>query len=197
MRKFLLAIFAFATMSMFASDLQLWQNSTLNKIIQRGELRVGMDPGYMPFEMKDKKGNIIGYDVDMARKMAKELGVKVTFVPTAWDGIIAGLLTDKFDIIMSAMTVTQQRNLQINFADPYIVIGQTLLVDKGVASKIKTAADLDKPEYTIVTKLGVTGEIVAKKFFKNAKILTFDTEDRKSTRLNSSHEFVSRMPSSA
>ena len=176
MRKILLAIFAFATMSMFASDLQLWQNSTLNKILQRGELRVGMDPGYMPFEMKDKKGNIIGYDVDMARKMAKELGVKVTFVPTAWDGIIAGLLTDKFDIIMSAMTVTQQRNLQINFADPYIVIGQTLLVDKGVAAKIKTAADLDKPEYTIVTKLGVTGEIVAKKFFKNAKILTFDTE---------------------
>ena len=55
MRKFLLAIFAFATMSMFASDLQLWQNSTLNKILQRGELRVGMDPGYMPFEMKDKK----------------------------------------------------------------------------------------------------------------------------------------------
>ena len=169
MRKILLAIFAFATMSMFASDLQLWQNSTLNKILQRGELRVGMDPGYMPFEMKDKKGNIIGYDVDMARKMAKELGVKVTFVPTAWDGIIAGLLTDKFDIIMSAMTVTQQRNLQINFADPYIVIGQTMLVDKGVATKIKTAADLDKPEYTIVTKLGVTGEIVAKKFFKNAK----------------------------
>ena len=79
MKKLVMAILAFATLNMFAADLDLWKNSTLNKIIQSGELRVGMEPGYMPFEMKDKKGNIIGYDVDMARKMAKEMGVKLTF----------------------------------------------------------------------------------------------------------------------
>ena len=106
MKKLVMAILAFATLNMFAADLDLWKNSTLNKIIQSGELRVGMEPGYMPFEMKDKKGNIIGYDVDMARKMAKEMGVKLTLVPTSWDGIIAGLITDKFDIIMSGMTIT-------------------------------------------------------------------------------------------
>jgi len=176
MKKLVMIILAFATLNMFAGEMDLWKNSTLNKIIQSGELRVGMDPGYMPFEMKDKKGNVIGYDVDMARKMAKEMGVKLTIVPTAWDGIIAGLLTDKFDIIMSAMTVTQQRNLKINFADPYIVIGQTLMIRKELASTIKTAADLDKAGFTIVTKLGVTGEIVARKYFKNAKIVTFETE---------------------
>ena len=51
------------------------------------------------------------------KKMAKEMGVKLKLVPTSWDGIIAGLLTNKFDIIMSGMTITQQRNLKINFAD--------------------------------------------------------------------------------
>jgi len=176
MKKLLIAIMTFVTINMFAGDLDLWKNSTLNKIIQNGELRVGLDPGYMPFEMKDKKGNIIGYDVDMARKMAKEMGVKLTLVPTSFDGMIAGLLTDKFDIIMSAMTVTQQRNLKINFANPYIVVGQTVLLRKDLESKIKNASDLDKAGYTIVTRLGVTGEIAAKKFFKNAKIVTFETE---------------------
>jgi len=159
-----------------ADDIELWKKSTLNQILQRGELRVGMEPGYMHFEMKDKKGRIIGYDVDMAKKMAKEMGVKLKLVPTSWDGIIAGLLTGKYDIIMSGMTITQQRNLKINFADPYVVVGQTMMIRKELAGKIKSAADLDKPEYTVVTKLGVTGEIATKKFFKKAKIVTFETE---------------------
>ncbi len=176
MKKIVLAIMAFATLNMFAADLNLWKNSTLNKILQRGELRVGMEPGYMPFEMKDKKGRIIGYDVDMAKKMAKEMGVKLKLVPTSWDGIIAGLVTEKFDIIMSGMTITQQRNLKVNFANPYIVVGQTIMMRNELASKVKSAKDLDKPEYTIVTKLGVTGEIATKKFFKKAKIITFETE---------------------
>jgi polar amino acid transport system substrate-binding protein len=176
MKKLVMAILAFATLNMFAADIDLWKNSTLNKIVQSGELRVGMEPGYMPFEMKDKKGNIIGYDVDMARKMAKEMGVKLTLVPTSWDGIIAGLITDKFDIIMSGMTITQQRNLKVNFSDPYIVVGQTVMMRKDLESTVKTAKDLDIPENTIVTKLGVTGEIATKKFFKKAKIVTFETE---------------------
>ena len=176
MKKLVMAFLAFATLNMFAADLDLWKNSTLNKIIQSGELRVGMEPGYMPFEMKDKKGNIIGYDVDMARKMAKDMGVKLTLVPTSWDGIIAGLITDKFDIIMSGMTITQERNLKVNFANPYIVVGQTIMMNKDLAATVKTAKDLDKPENTIVTKLGVTGEIATKKFFKKAKIVTFETE---------------------
>ena len=166
MKKLLVAVLTFATLNMFAADIDLWKNSTLNKILQSGELRVGMEPGYMPFEMKDKKGNIIGYDVDMAREMAKQMGVKLTLVPTAWDGIIAGLITDKYDIIMSGMTITQQRNLEVNFSDPYIVVGQTVLLRNSLASTIKSAKDLDKPEYTIVTKLGVTGEIATRKFFK-------------------------------
>jgi len=176
MKKLVLVVLMFITSSVFGADIDLWKKSTLNEIVQRGELRVGMEPGYMPFEMKDKKGRIIGYDVDIAKNMAKAMGVKLKLVPTAWDGIIAGLLTNKYDIIMSGMTITQQRNLKVNFADPYVVVGQTILLRKELAGKIKSAKDLDKPEYTIVTKLGVTGEIATKKFFKKAKVLTFETE---------------------
>ena len=176
MKKILAAILAFLAINVMASDLNLWKKSTLNEILQRGELRVGMEPGYMPFEMKDKKGKIIGFDVDVVRKMAKDMGVKLKIVPTAWDGIIAGLLAGKYDIIVSGMTITQKRNLKINFANPYISIGQTMLVRASVAKGKKSWKDLDKPQYTIVTKLGVTGEIATRRMFKHAKIRTFDTE---------------------
>ncbi len=178
-KKLLVAMFAisaFASVSSFADDINLWKKSTLNQILQRGELQVCLEPGYMPFEMKDKRGRIIGYDVDMAKRMAKEMGVKLSLKPTAWDGIIAALVTGKCDIIMSGMTITQQRNLKINFADPYVVVGQTIMMKKELQGKIKSAKDLDKPEYTVVTKLGVTGEVATRKFFKNAKIITFETE---------------------
>ncbi|WP_258238289.1 transporter substrate-binding domain-containing protein [Arcobacter sp. CECT 8983] len=175
-KKLVLALMVFATMNLLADDINLWKKSTLNEIVKRGELRACLDPGYMPFEMKDKRGRIIGYDIDYGKKMAKEMGVKFTPVATAFDGIIASLLTGKCDIIMSAMTITQQRNLKINFANPYTVLGQTVLISKELEGKVTEASQLDKKGYTIVTKLGVTGEIVAKKFFKNAKVVTFETE---------------------
>ena len=176
-KKILVALFlVFNFNALLADDINLWKKSTLNQIIQSGELRVGLEPGYMPFEMKDKKGRLIGYDVDIAKAMAKAMGVKLKIVPTAFDGIIAGLITNKFDVIISGMTITQQRNLKVNFSDPYIVVGQTVLLNNDLKNQVKKAKDLDNEKYTITAKLGQTGEIVARKFFKKAKVITFDTE---------------------
>jgi polar amino acid transport system substrate-binding protein len=110
----------------------------LDAVLERGVLRVGFDAGYQPFEMTNKQGQYIGFDVDLAKMVAKEMGVKVEFVNTAWDGIIPALLTDKFDVIMGGMTVTPQRNLRVNFADPYIVVGQTIVLRKDKAGEIKS-----------------------------------------------------------
>lgn len=172
----LLAALAVLTPAVQAADQALWEKSTLNAIIKRGELRVGMEAGYIPFEMRDKRGEIIGFDVDMAKLMARSMGVKVTFVNTQWDGIIPALLTDKFDILMSGMTITPQRNLQVNFADSYVSIGQTVLLSKKLADKIKSYSDLNSPQYTITSKLGTTGEIAARRYLPNAKLKTFETE---------------------
>jgi len=149
---------------------------TLDSILKRGSLRVGLEPGYMPFEMTNKKGEIIGFDVDIAKRMAKAMGVKLELVSTAWDGIIPSLMTKKFDIVMSGMTLTQERNLRINFSDPYIVIGQTILMRKELAGKVKSYKDLNNPKYTIDSKLGTTGEFTAKKYMPRAKYLSFETE---------------------
>ena len=149
---------------------------TLDEIQDRGVLRVGMEPGYMPFEMTNQKGEIIGFDVDMAKGIAKAMGVKLELVSTAWDGIIPALLTKKFDMIMSGMTVTQERNLKVNFADPYIVIGQTILIKKELAGEVKSYKDLSNKKYKVGSKLGTTGEQATKRMIPDCSYISFDTE---------------------
>ncbi|MCL6270631.1 transporter substrate-binding domain-containing protein [Sansalvadorimonas sp. 2012CJ34-2] len=174
MKKFFIALLASLSLigSAFAAD-----NNILDKIIERGVIRIGFDTGYQPFEMVNKKGDYIGFDVDLAKQMAKAMGVKVEFVNTAWDGIIPALLTDKFDIIMAGMTVTPQRNLRVNFADPYIVIGQTVVLRKELAGKIKKPRDLNDAKYKLAVKLGTTGHEAAKRYFPKAEIFEFETQD--------------------
>lgn len=149
---------------------------TLDDVKAAGVLRVGMEPGYMPFELTNQRGEIIGFDVDMAKRLAKNLGVKLELVSTAWDGIIPSLLTGKFDIIMSGMTITEERAKAIDFADPYIIIGQTALVGKDLTGAVKSWKDLDDPKYKIASKLGTTGEIASKKMLPKAQYFSYETE---------------------
>lgn len=159
-----------------AQNAVVWEQSTLNQVLKRGELRVGLEAGYMPFEMLNKKGDLIGFDIDLARLMAKYMGVKVRFVNTQWDGIIPALLTGKFDLLMGGMTVTPERNLQVNFANPYIVVGQSVVLNRKLEAKVKSHEQLNSPEYTIATKLGTTGDIAAHKYMPRAHIKQFESE---------------------
>jgi polar amino acid transport system substrate-binding protein len=171
-----LLLTAFAALPALAADHGLAEKSTLNEILKRGELRVGLDAGYMPFEMTNKKGEIIGFDVDLAKEMAKSMGVKLTIVNTDYDGIIPALMADKFDIIISGMTVNQERNLQINFADPYIVVGQAILLNKKHEGKIESYKDLNDAQYTVVSRIGTTGEQAAQRMIPKAQYKSFEKE---------------------
>lgn len=159
-----------------AADIDLAQKSTLEKIMKSGELRVGFEAGYMPFEMTDQKGKFVGFDIDVAKEMAKAIGVKFVPVNTAWDGIIPSLITDKFDIIASGMTVTQERNLKVNFADPYIIVGQTILLNKKHEGAVKSYKDLNDAKFIVTSKLGTTGEMAVKRKIPNAIYKSFETE---------------------
>ncbi len=163
-----------------ADDINLAKKSTLERIVQSGELRVGFEAGYMPFEMTDKKGRFVGFDIDMAKEMAKAMKVKFVAVNTAWDGIIPALLTDKFDILISGMTITQERNLKINFADPYIIVGQTILLHSKHKGVVKSYKDLNDKKYTITSKLGTTGEQAIKRMIPKATYKSFETEQEAS-----------------
>ena len=172
----ILVTFFMVSTSALGADIELAKKSTLESILKKGELRVGFEAGYMPFEMTDKKGQFVGFDIDMAKEMAKAMGVKFVPVNTAWDGIIPSLITNKFDIIMSGMTTTQERNLKINFADPYIIVGQTILINKKHAGTVTSYKDLNDSKFTITSKLGTTGEQAVKRLIPKCTYKSFETE---------------------
>ncbi|MBL6988233.1 MAG: transporter substrate-binding domain-containing protein [Bacteriovoracaceae bacterium] len=154
----------------------LFANDTIGKIIKRGTLKVGLEAGYMPFEMRNKKGKIVGFDIELAKMMAKGLGVKLEIVNTEWDGIIPALLTGKFDVILSGMTLTQTRNTKVNFSDPYLVVGQSIILNKKLKGKIKSYKDLNNKKYKVASKLGTTGEEAVKRLIHKATYKAYQTE---------------------
>ena len=174
-----LAIVAAVTFCMgtaFGADIELSKKSHIQQILERGELRVGFESGYMPFEMTNKKGDFIGFDMDFGRRMAKAMGVKFVPVNTAWDGIIPALVTNKFDIIMGGMTITQERNLKVAFADPYIVVGQAILLNKKNEGKVKSYKDLNNSKFIVTSRMGTTGEQSIKRMIPKATYKGFESE---------------------
>ncbi len=151
--------------------------SQLEEILKRGTIKVGFDT-FKPWAMKDKDGNFIGFEIDVAQKVAEDLGVKIEFVPTKWSGIIPALLTGKFDIIIGGMGITPQRNIKVNFSDPYEFSGMSIAANKELAGERMTLQDFNNPETTIAVRLGTTAAIASKNFLPNAKKLFFDEESQ-------------------
>ena len=153
---------------------KLVKESTIDQISRRGTIRVGMDV-FVPWAMKDKKGELIGFEIDVAKQLAEDMGVKVEFVPTKWSGIIPALLAGKFDVIIGGMGVTPQRNMKINFTNPYYYSNQGILanVEK---SKGFVLADFNSPDVNLAARLGSNAALAAKKNFPKAKLRLFDDE---------------------
>ena len=142
---------------------------------QRGVLRVGFDV-FVPWAMKDKTGRFIGFEIDVASRLAKDLGLKIEFIPTKWDGIIPALLTGKFDVIIGGMGITPERQKKVAFTVPYEYSGMSIMAHKKKAAGFSSLEDFNKPDVIIVAKLGTTAAEAAKKFMPKAQIRLFGDE---------------------
>ena len=178
-----------------AADVELSKDSTLEGIVRRGELRIGLEVGFMPFEMIDKRSGVrqkeirhggfrrkgrqlslIGFDIDMGIEMAKALGVKPVFVDTLWPSIIPALNLGRFDIIFGGMSVTESRKQKVDFADPFMTVGQTVLLNAKHKKAVTSYKDLNDPKFVVVSKPGTTGEEAVKNMIPKATYETVDTE---------------------
>jgi len=108
--------------------------------LKAGVLQAGSDTSFPPMEFPDGKGGYVGFDVDLCTALAKKMGLQLEIVPTAWDDIIPALLGDRFDMIMSAMAITEERLKQINFTDPYLP--GILAISAPVSAPIADTAEL-------------------------------------------------------
>jgi polar amino acid transport system substrate-binding protein len=159
----------------FAGKLQqqLTQESVVEDIVKRGVLRVGMST-FVPWAMKDKTGKWVGYEIDVARRLADDMGVKVEFVPTKWSGIIPALLTGKFDVIIGSMGIRPARNLKVNFSIPYEYSGMSMAASKKLAAGFDSLEDFNRSDVTVAARLGSTAAEACKKFFPKAQHRLFD-----------------------
>ena len=137
-------------------------------------LIVGMELAYPPFEMTDTSGKPTGVSVDLATDLAKSLGRPVVIQNTAFDGLIPALKTGKVDLVISSMTATAERAQSIDFSEPYISTGLSLLLKKD--STAKGIADLDREGVKVAVKKGTTGHIFATNNLKKAQVLVLDKE---------------------
>lgn len=116
--------------------------TTLSAIQDNKVLTVGTDATFQPFEFKDEKGEYAGFDMDLIREIGKELGAEeVKFVDTDFKGLVPGLQGKKFDMIVSAMYITDERKETIDFSDTYFPGGLSIMTKKGDES-IKGLDDL-------------------------------------------------------
>jgi len=163
--------------SVFAGKLQneLVKESTLEQIMKRGTMRVGMDT-FVPWAMKDKTGKFIGFEIDVARQLAEDMGVDVEFVPTKWAGIIPALLTGKFDVLIGGMGIRTKRALKVNFTIPYDYSGMSMVAHKQKAAGFDSLDDFNKPEVELAVKMGTTAVMAAKKHMPKAKLRLFEDE---------------------
>ena len=149
---------------------------TLSEIKARKELKVGLDPGFIPFEMKTPKGEMIGFDIDMIRAFAESLGAKATFVDTRWEGIIPALIAKKFDLIVSGMTITEERKRALLFSDAYYRAGLLALVSAKQKEIVKSPSDLNRAGLNIAVKVGTTADQFSAKNYPKATLRKLDSE---------------------
>ena len=154
---------------------ELVQESTVEQVIRRGILRVGMST-FVPWAMKDKTGKLVGFESDVATRLAEDMGVKIEFIPTKWAGIIPALLTGKFDVVIGGMSVRPDRNLKVNFSIPYDYAGQSLVANKKLAAGFANLKDFDRADVVISARLGSTAADAAKKMMPKAQMRFFDDE---------------------
>lgn len=144
----------------------------MEDILKSGKLRVGVSL-FTPWAMKDGKGALTGFEVDVAKQLARDMGVKPEFHVFEWDKIISGLQEKQVDIIVAGMTITPQRALKINFSQPYAQSGVTMATNTEMTRDIKSLKELNSPDTVFAVVSGTTASELAKRTFNKAKVQDF------------------------
>ncbi|WP_163336948.1 transporter substrate-binding domain-containing protein [Desulfopila sp. IMCC35008] len=156
-----------------SSDAPIFQGSAPQDILTRGTLRVGLTPGYLPFEVPTPTGELIGFDVELATEITNAMNVKLELVSLEWEDLIQSLISNRIDIILTGMEITEERKQTISFV-PYFIMGESVLIRSKDSAKIKTYNDLNNERYSVAFVKGYYySEQLAKTKLPNAKLVPY------------------------
>jgi polar amino acid transport system substrate-binding protein len=145
---------------------------TLDRIVKKQEIRVGMSGTQPPFSMKAKNGKLIGFDVDVAEALAAGMSVKLELVQKPFAELLPALERGEVDIVISGLTITPQRSLDFNFAGPYYVSGKSVLTDSDELAGYGDAAAFNKKGLTLVALEGSTSAAFIENVLSETTLVT-------------------------
>lgn len=140
-RRFGLAALGLISVS-WASGAMAASQGVPAAIAAKGELVIGLEGTYPPFNYQDESGKLVGFDVDFAAEVAKRLGLKPNFTPTKWDGILAALGSGRLDVVINQVTITPERQKNYDFSVPYTISGIQIITRPELADKVNSPEKL-------------------------------------------------------
>ncbi len=152
------------------------QAGTLDQVLERGTLRVAVSL-FTPWALKDKEGQLRGFEIDVANRLAQDIGVTPEFEVLEWDQVLPAIEQGKVDIVIAGMAITPQRALRVNFSLPYATSGIGLATHLGRTRQVKGLEELNNGNVTVATVTGTVSETLAKQLFEKAKLKSFATPD--------------------
>lgn len=142
------------------------------KVLESGKLRVGVSL-YEPWSFKDQTDNLAGFEIELAKQLAKDMGVQPTFVILEWSQLISTLEAKQIDIIISGMAITPERALRVNFSNAYASAGYDVAASLSKTAHINSLSEMNHPEIIIGVVSNTAPEQLARKMFEKATIRSF------------------------
>ncbi len=174
-----LALFVFGNVAQGA-PIEAQQSKATNSMIasvrEQGRLKVAVSL-FVPWAMSSRNGGLSGYNIDIVNRLAKDVGVKPEWILLPWEDAIAALRSGKVDII-SGMTITTLRNLQVNFTIPYAHTRVQIVANRQLAKGLNTIQAYDRKEVTLALRKGSTAVDIAQSVLSAANIRLFDDDER-------------------
>ncbi|MDH3786835.1 MAG: transporter substrate-binding domain-containing protein [Acidobacteriota bacterium] len=169
MRTTRIAVVCLALLVIVAAT-PVFSGEVLNKIVERGEIRVGMTGTQPPLNVKSKTGELIGFEVDLVGVLAASMGVKPKLVVKPFAELLPALQSGEIDMIISGMTATIERNTKVAFVGPYIITGKSILTKSSTLARADEASDVNMETVRLAALEGSTSQEFVEDLMPKAKL---------------------------
>ena len=149
----------------------------LQRILDAGELRVGVSADLPPLNMKDKHGEIIGLEIDLVEALAQAMGLGVRFIEMRFADLLPTLEKGEVDMVISGITITPERNARVAFAGPYFISGTSVLTKSESIANVEDADALDDPRRSYAALAGTTSERFVREVLSKSRLVTTQDYD--------------------
>ncbi len=200
-QKFLRVFQFIVFLSFFLSGTTLWADQgapgpgTLASVLQNKTIRIGVSL-FTPWTIQQKNGDLVGFEIDVAKQLAKDLKVTPSFQVLDWKDIVPALLAKKIDIIVAGMVITPQRALKVNFSQPYASSGIGLVTHMGLTKHFTGPNDLNNPNVVVAAVTGTVSHDLAHQIFPKATVKSYTSSQEAITAVTSGkiHGYIEHEP---